>query len=47
VLQASAKWRMFWRLAPSLLKRWDASGRLAAVYASSTEATRQVRSAPQ
>ena len=41
--QASAKWRLFWRLAPRLLKQWDASGRLAAIYAGSTEATKHVR----
>ena len=43
MLQASAKWRLFWRLAPRLLKQWDANGRLAAIYAGSTRATKHVR----
>ena len=42
-LQASAKWRMFWRLAPRLFARWDASGRLGALYAATKTATKHVR----
>ena len=42
-LQASAKWRLLWRLAPGLYRRMDASGRLGAMYAAIKKATRAVR----
>ena len=41
-VQASAKWRIVWRLAPRLLERWSEAGRLNAINAAVTETTHQV-----
>ena len=43
--QASAKWRLLWRLAPRLLDRWDAQGRLTALNTAVSDATKKVGTA--
>jgi len=42
VLQASAKWRLVWRLAPRLLEHWSETGRLNAINAAVTATTKKV-----
>ena len=46
VLQAGAKWRVMWRLAPSLMEHWSASGRLNAINAAVTTTTKKVLGPP-
>ena len=41
--QASAKWRIMWRLAPWLLEHWSETGRLDAINAAVTAAVKKVR----
>ena len=41
--QASAKWRLFWRLAPGLYKRMSAWSLLTAMYIPTRVVTRRVR----
>ncbi len=40
--QAAAKWRLMWRLAPHLLERWSATGRLNAVNTAVSAITKKV-----
>ncbi len=40
--QASAKWRLMWRLAPRLLEQWSATGRLDAINAAVSTTTKKV-----
>ena len=42
VPQAAAKWRLLWRLAPRLLERWSATGRLNAINAAVSAVTKKV-----
>ena len=43
--QASAKWRLLWRLAPRLLEHWSATGRLDAINAAVSTTTKRVNEA--
>jgi hypothetical protein len=40
--QASAKWRIMWRMAPRLLERWSEAGRLNAINAAVTTSVKKV-----
>ena len=41
-LQASAKWRLMWRLTPRLLEHWSEVGRLNTINAAVTATTKKV-----